>query len=281
MLVSARELASDARRNGYAIGAFNVGTVDGMAAVIRAAQARRSPVIAMLWSGAVDYVDVAGLSAAMVTMARAAEVPVVVHLDHAYSLDLVSDSLDRGFSSVMFDGAALPLADNIAGTAEAVRMARAHGASVEAVVGEIGREYEGETGAEVQATDPEQAAAFARAVEVDLLAIAIGTRHGHYAPGAAPSLDVPLTERVAADTGVPLVLHGGSYAPDDQVKAVVAAGVAKVNVATELEDAYLGGVREVDLGTVRFSAELSAAGCARVQRLIEAKLDLFGSTGRA
>lgn len=283
MLVSAREMTRQAFEEGYAVGAFNVTSVVAMEALVRAAEAERSPAIAMLWSGTPEFVDAESLAAGMVSLAERADVPIALHLDHSYTLDLVQRCLDMGFTSVMFDGATLPYEENVAKTLEAKRMAKAAGdASVEAVIGEIGQEAApgSAPSSEVQFTDPEEALRFAKDTQVDMLAIAVGTTHGHYTDDNTPTLDAALVQQVRA-AGIPMVLHGGSYAPDDQVRAVVAAGVGKVNVATELEDAVLEAWRACDLEHARYTSEVLGAGFAAMTDKIAEKMRVFGSSGKA
>lgn len=284
MLVPSHPLAQKARDNGYGIGAFNVSNLDTMGALIAAAEKHNSPVLAMVWSGAVEYIDFESLTLGLVSMAGRASVPVSLHLDHSYSLDLISNALDLGFTSVMFDGSALGFDENVRKTQEARKMADAAGASLEGVIGEIGEEHSATTGgkpAEVTFTDPDQAIEYFNQTKVDLLAIAVGTQHGHYAAGCEVKLNVELAKDVSARTHAPLVLHGGSYAPVAQVRELIAAGVAKVNVATELEDAFLEAVREIDLNDVKFTSQLTGAGVAGVQARIEDKIHAFGSDGKA
>lgn len=286
MLTRSLPLLRDARAAGYAVGSFNVATVDAMAAVVRAAEAERSPALAMVWSGTTRMVDFEALAAGIVSLARGARVPIALHLDHGDSLELVARSLDLGFTSVMLDGADEPFERNVELMRAARELADAAGATLEGVVGEIGDERgpgepEPEDGAddEAELTDPDQAAAFHARTGVDILAVAVGTRHGRY--DAPPRLDVERVRAIAARVPAPLVLHGGSYAPPDQLRAVVASGAAKVNIATELEDAFLQGVGAVDLASARYASQVLGAGYRAVEERVREKMRLLGSSGRA
>jgi ketose-bisphosphate aldolase len=286
MLTQSLPLLAAARAEGYAIGSYNVATVDAMAAVVRAAERERSPALAMVWSGTARMVDFDSLAAGMVSLASRADVPIALHLDHGDTLELVERSLALGFTSVMLDGADEPFEENVRLMREARALADTTGATLEGVVGEIGDEAgpgaEADTaGADGQGelTDPEQAADFVARSGVDILAIAVGTQHGHYE--APPALDVERARAIAARVPNPLVLHGGSYAPEDALAQIVAAGAAKVNVATELDDVFVAAVGAMDVEAARYASQILQAGYGAVEERVREKMRLLGSSGRA
>lgn len=249
-----------------------------MAALVRAAKAEESPALAMVWSGLAEVIDLEALAPGIVTLGRRAPVPTAVHLDHARNSSTIRLALDAGFTSVMVDGSALPLEENVRFAREAKRLAYAANASVEGVVGEIGEEHNAGDGTEVL-TDPKAAATFWERTRVDALAVAVGTRHGrHESP---PQLDLVRLRAIAQCVPVPLVLHGGSYVPEDEVRAAIASGVAKVNIATELEDAFVEAVARLDLSDTRYASEILSAGYEGMEERIRLKMRLFGSSGRA
>lgn len=278
MLTPSAPLLQAARAGGYAVGAFNVSNLESMQAIVRAAEAERAPVLAMIWSGIAAWTDFEALAAATVVLAEKAAVPIAVHLDHGEDLPMVRRSLAAGFTSVMYDGARHPIAENIRLTNEAKALAQAHGASLEAELGEIGGEWD-EGGGPQALTDPAEAARFAEATGVDCLAIAIGSRHGRYTE--PPRLDLARLRDIAGRVSSPLSLHGGSYTPDDQVRAAISLGIAKVNIATELEHAFLDAATTVPRETARFAADVIGPGYQAVEERIRAKIRLFGSSGRA
>ncbi|OUM97735.1 MAG: hypothetical protein BAA04_12050 [Firmicutes bacterium ZCTH02-B6] len=297
MLVDGRALLHDAYRRGYAVGSFNVSSLEGARAAIAAAEAERSPVMVQVWAGlfALGRLEMEAIAAGIRALARHAPVPVCLHLDHGEDVELVMAACDAGFTSVMIDASRFPWDQNVAMTQAVVAKAHAMGISVEAELGRIGGEEAGShedsgvagggtdsAGDEADGlTDPQEAAAFVRATGCDSLAVAVGTRHGAYR--SAPQLALDRLAAINAVAGVPLVLHGGSYTPDDQVVAAIARGVAKVNVATELNDAWIDAVlaRAAQGPRPRFADELTDPGWQAVTERIRAKMRLFGSSGKA
>src|SRR5690625_638408 len=200
-------LAQDARSAGRGMGAFNVIHLEHAETFVAAAERAGLPVVLQIIQNAVKYHgSLAPIAAGTLAAARAAAVPVVVHLDHADDLDLVAEALAAGFTSIMYDGSRLPAEENLTTTAAVVRDAHAAGVSVEAELGEIG----GKNGVHDPSvrTDPAEAAEFVAATGVDLLAVAVGSSHAMTTRGAV--LDTGLIAEIAAAVDVPLVLHGSS-----------------------------------------------------------------------
>lgn len=282
-LVPAHELLRRAYREGYAVGAFNASNLEAVQAIVEAAEAERAPVILQASEGALRYAGLHLIAALARAAADAAPVPVALHLDHGSGLASVVRCLRVGFTSVMYDGSHLPLERNIAETARVVEVARAAGVSVE---GEVGRLPGTEDGVAVDEregalTDPEEAARFARETGVDALAVAFGTRHGFYR--GEPHLDFERLACIRQRVDLPLVMHGGSGVPDEQVRRAIALGVAKVNVDTELRCALVSTLRRLlaeHPGELDPRRLLGPARDAMRQRVRE-KMRLFGSAGRA
>jgi fructose-bisphosphate aldolase class II len=180
------------------------------------------------------------LGQATLAVARASSTQVAVHLDHATDVSLVRQAVQLGFGSVMYDASAMSYADNVAATAAVVRECHEHGVYVEAELGEVG----GKDGVHAPGvrTDPGEAAAYVAATGVDALAVAVGTSHAMLTRDA--TVDFGLIERLAAAVPVPLVLHGSSGVPDDDLRRAVTAGMTKVNIATQLNKAFTAAVRE-------------------------------------
>lgn len=264
-------LARDARTAGRGLGAFNVIHLENAEAFVTAAERAGLPVVLQISQNAVAYHGaLAPIAAGTLAVARAADVPVVVHLDHADDTDLVAQALEAGFTSIMYDGSKLPAEENVASTAAVVRQAHARGVSVEAELGEIG----GKNGVHDPSvrTDPAEAAEFVAATGVDLLAVAVGSSHAMITRGAV--LDTDLIAAIAGAVDVPLVLHGSSGVSDEGMRAAIGAGMTKINVSTHLNKIFTHVVRtaladDVDLvDTRKWFAPASAAVGAEVERLL-------------
>ncbi len=241
-LVTTRELLDSAVGTGTAVAALNVIHLESAQAIATAAERVGAGVVLQISQNCVKYHGgLEPIAAATFAVANASSAPLSVHLDHAEDVDLVHRALELGFSSVMYDGAALPFEENLATTARVVQAATASGAIVEAELGEIG----GKDGAHAPGvrTDPAQAAQFVAQTGVHALAVAVGSSHAMTSKSA--SLDTDLIADLACAVPVPLVLHGSSGVPDDAIRAAIAAGMRKINVSTQLVGAFTGAVREV------------------------------------
>lgn len=232
-------IAAKAQRVG--VGAFNVIQLEHAEALVAGAETAGSPVILQISENAARYHGgLAPIGLATLQTARAATVPVVVHLDHATDESLVDEAIVIGFTSVMYDGAVLDYADNVARTAAVVDRAHAAGVWVEAELGEVG----GKDGAHAPGvkTNPVDAAAFVAATGVDALAIAVGSSHAMTQRTAA--IDLNRISEIAAAVSIPLVLHGSSGVPDDAIAAGVHAGLTKINVSTHLNKVFTAALRD-------------------------------------
>jgi tagatose 1,6-diphosphate aldolase GatY/KbaY len=281
MLSSTLELLETARRNAYAIGAFNVYNLEGVKAVVQAAEVNHSPVMLQLHPSALKYGQTP-LVALCLEAARTATIPVSVHLDHSTSHQDIQRALDAGVRSIMADGSPLPYAENLAFTRAMTHLAHSRGAVVEAEIGRISGTEDGLTIAEKEAkmTDPEQAVEFVRETGVDALAVTIGNVHGEYK--REPRLDFPRLERIRKLLPVPLVLHGASGLPESMINQSIELGVCKFNVNTEVRKAYMRALRS-EVCSVDGSDLLDVAGeaIAAMQSVITDKLNLFGSIQKA
>ncbi|MFE6619969.1 ketose-bisphosphate aldolase [Streptomyces sp. NPDC057740] len=246
-LVTTGELITRAAAARSAVAAFNVITLEHIEAVIAGAESVGSPVVLQVSENAVKfrYGRLLPLARAAVAAAEHAAVPVALHLDHIQSDDLLRQAPDAGFSSVMYDAARLPYADNLAATKAAVDWAHAQGLWIEAELGRLGGKN-GEPPLDAHApgarTDPAEAHAFVAGSGVDALAVAVGSSHAMTTRTA--TLDHDLLKRLADALDVPLVLHGSSGVPDGELTAAVAGGIAKVNVGTALNIAMTGAIRD-------------------------------------
>ncbi|MFG3253391.1 ketose-bisphosphate aldolase [Streptomyces sp. NPDC048172] len=236
MLTGTGEIAAE----GGVVPAFNVIQLEHVTAVVEGAERAGRPVVLQISENAVRYHRaLAPLASAALAAARAAEVPVSVHLDHATDEALVEEAVELGVPSVMFDASKLDYAANVAATAEVTRRCHTRGVWVEAELGEVG----GKDGVHAPGarTDPAEAVAFVRDTGVDALAVAVGTSHAMRTRDAA--LDLGLIAELRAALGVPLVLHGSSGVADADLVAAVRAGMTKINMATHLNIRFTEAVR--------------------------------------
>ncbi|MGJ5749681.1 fructose-bisphosphate aldolase class II [Streptomyces puniciscabiei] len=246
-LASTGELVTPAAATRSAVAAFNVITLEHVEAVIAGAEKAGAPVVLQVSENAVKfrYGRLLPLARAAVAAAERATVPVALHLDHVQSDHLLRQAADAGFSSVMYDAARLPYAENLSATRAAADWAHAQGLWIEAELGQIGGK-DGRPPLDAHApgarTDPDQARDFVSGTGVDALAVAIGSVHAMTTRSA--TLDQALLKRLSAALSVPLVLHGSSGVPDEGLVAAVAGGIAKVNVGTALNVAMTGAIRE-------------------------------------
>ncbi len=240
MLRSLRDLATDAQFRGVGLGAFNVIHLEHATAFARAAERAGRPVVLQISENAVKYHGaLEPLCLATMAIARAASVPISVHLDHAEDVDLVREAVSYGISSVMYDGSRLPDDQNRATTRDVVSLCHQAGVDVEAELGEVG----GKNGVHDPAarTAPADAAQFVADTGVDLLAVAVGSSHAMTTRNA--HLDEELIRAIRAAVTVPLVLHGSSGVSDDGMRGAIVAGMTKINVSTHLNKVFTGSVR--------------------------------------
>ncbi|MGW1724294.1 class II fructose-bisphosphate aldolase [Streptomyces sp. NPDC002306] len=246
-LTTTGELVTRAAATRSAVAAFNIITLEHVEAVITGAEAAESPVVLQVSENAVKfrYGRLLPLARAAAAAAERATVPVALHLDHVHSDALLRQAPAAGFSSVMYDAARLPYAENLAATRAAADWAHSQGLWIEAELGQVG----GKNGvppldphAPGARTDPSDARAFVTDAGVDALAVAIGSSHAMTTRTAA--LDHALLKGLSGTVDVPLVLHGSSGVPDDELTAAVSGGIAKVNVGTALNIAMTGAIRD-------------------------------------
>jgi fructose-bisphosphate aldolase class II len=281
VLATGLQLLESAQRGKYAVGAFNCHTLDMIPAVVEVAAQEGSPVILQFTEGSIKTNGWGSISAVARAAAREAPVPVAIHLDHGSSFAAVVQAIRHGFTSVMIDGSELPYAENVALTRRVVEAAHAAGVTVEAEIGHVGGVEDDQGSRHGWLTEPEDAARFWRDGGMDYLATAFGTAHGLYKE--EPKLDFPRLRRIRDLVGAPLVMHGGSGVPADQVREAIGAGICKVNVATELKEAWARALRET-LSRLPHESDprkLLAPPRAALQAVVREKIRLFGSSGKA
>lgn len=232
----------DAQRAGYSVGAFNAENLEMVQAIVAAAEEARSPVIIQTTPSTLKYAPPEAFAGMARAIAERAAVPVAMHLDHGDSLALCARCFRAGYSSIMIDGSKLPLDGNIALSRSVAEMCHASGIPVEAELGEVGGKEDSTVSNGDHLTNPADAERFVSETGVDSLAVGIGTAHGVYK--MAPHLDIGRLAEIRAAVSIPLVLHGASGLSDKDVRDCIARGICKVNFATELRQAFTGGVRK-------------------------------------
>ncbi|ABN45363.1 Fructose-bisphosphate aldolase, putative [Streptococcus sanguinis SK36] len=291
-IVSAEKFVQAARDNGYAVGGFNTNNLEWTQAILRAAEAKKAPVLIQTSMGAAKYMG--GYKVARNLIANLVEsmgitVPVAIHLDHGHYEDAL-ECIEVGYTSIMFDGSHLPVEENLKLAKDVVEKAHAKGISVEAEDAAIQEEEDGIIG-KGELAPIEDAKAMVE-TGIDFLAAGIGNIHGPY-PANWEGLDLDhLKKLTEALPGFPIVLHGGSGIPDDQIQAAIKLGVAKVNVNSECQIAFANATRkfardyeaneaEYDKKKLFDPRKFLADGVKAIQASVEERIDVFGSEGKA
>lgn len=241
MVVSSARLMKRAEKENYAIPAFNIDNLESAMAVSEIMHEMRTPVIVQMIPRTLNYGGIAIYPAMMRELMADCPVDYALHLDHGSSLSLAKKCVAGGFSSVMFDGSLMPFEDNVKFTKEVTDFALPMDVSVEGELGTIGGKEEGDTDLEASYTKVSEAEEFVRRTNVSTLAIGVGTAHGVYK--GTPHINVERIKEIHAGIGTPLVLHGASGLSDEVLKDCIAAGITKINFATELRQAYTNGIK--------------------------------------
>lgn len=279
MLVNLKEILAIAEQDKNAVGMFNATGFDSLQAVIGAAEELNRPVIIAHAEVHNVYNDISLVGPAMLAAAQQAKVPVCVHLDHGTSAEMIYRALRLGFTSVMIDASALPYAENEKRTKEITEISHAMGVSVEA---ELGRLITGESGdAEVENakaedfyTRPDEAKTFCEKTGVDALAIAFGTAHGFYT--AQPNLNFDVVKNVAAATGLPLVMHGGSGVSDDGFRKAIQNGIRKINYYSYMSKAgYMAAKAFIESGKSSYLHDAEYAAMQAMKEDVKKAMKVF------
>ena len=284
MLINMKELLSVAKKNKFAVPAFNIGSLEILKAVMESAEELNAPVIIEIHPTEIEYLTDAFIETVK-RMAYEAKVPVVIHLDHGGSKAEIMRAINCGFTSVMIDGSTLSYEDNIKITQEVCEIAHMVNISVEGEIGTIGNtglSFEGGT-SEIIYADPRQAKDFIKRTKVDTLAVAIGTAHGLYPKGFKPKLNLDILKEIQSITDLPLVLHGGSGNSDEEVAAAAKLGICKVNISSDVKSVFFTAVKkymaenpnEYEPNQIFPSCILEA------KRVIKHKLELLNAVNKA
>ena len=275
MLVTLKDILADAEERKYGVGLFNMLNLEMARGIIEAAEETRSPLILGVAEVHLPSIPFEYAQHVMMKIAKESTVPVCLHFDHGTDYGKILEAIKGGFTSVMYDGSALPYEENIANTREISKVAHALGVSVEAELGHVGGAEGGaDDGHEEMYTRVDQVNDFIDRADIDALAVAIGTAHGVYK--TKPKLDIGRLSEIYKVTKKPLVLHGGSGLSDDDFRNTIANGIRKINICTEMcvaaREAYIASANH----EILFADAKNA-----VKNVVKGKMQLFGSSNKA
>lgn len=282
MLTTLAEILADARARRYAVPAFDCVEDVMVRTILETAEAKRAPVILMCLEPDVRGNGWLYLSGLVKAVAANHPVPVALHLDHTTELEAIKHAIDLGFTSVMIDGSGLPFDENVRLTRAAVELAHPRGISVEAELGRVGgMDLEESSCAASVLTEPDEVDRFVQQTNVDALAVSIGTSHGVYR--SLPTLNIERLAELNAASRVPLVLHGGSGTPDDQIRDAVRHGVCKLNIYADCRIGMARGLKKA-AQTIRrpdpLPHELFGPVREELAAVVAEKIDLLGAGNR-
>lgn len=283
MLYNMKDLLKVANEHKFAVPAFNISSFDMLKSIMEEVERLECPVILEIHPDEIEY-----LGNNFVSIVRAyalnSKVPVVIHLDHGSTLFDVTRAIRNGYTSVMIDASTQSFEDNISITKQIVELAHNVDVSVEAELGTIGNNGSSEGGTdEIIYTDPDQADYFVKETNIDTLAVAIGTSHGLYPKGKKPELNIELLKEINSRLSIPIVLHGGSGNPDEEVRESVLYGVGKVNLSSDLKSVFFEQVRQtlIDNKNMYEPNEVYPEANKKLKKVVEYKMNLLNTIGKA
>ncbi|WP_342429615.1 class II fructose-1,6-bisphosphate aldolase [Neobacillus sp. FSL H8-0543] len=283
-LVTGKEMLNKALKEGYAVGHFDIHNLEWTQAVLSAAEEEKSPVILGVTEGAVRYFGGFSVAVAMVKALMnemKITVPVALHLDHGSSVENCKAAIDAGFTSVMIDASHLPFKENVKLTEQVVKYAHEGGVSVEAELGSIGGTEDGIVSEGSIYADLKECMELVKLTGIDFLTPALGSVHGPYK--GEPKLGFEEMKEISHTVGIPLVLHGGSGLPAEQIRKAISLGTAKINVNADNHLAFSKAIRDIldqDLD-VYDASKYIGLGRDAVKKTVIGKMHLFGSSGKA
>lgn len=283
-LESMKKMLDKARKEGYAVGQFNINNVEWTSAILKECQETLTPVILGCTESAAKYMGgwhtVVGIVRGLMKDLNIT-VPVALHVDHGASFDCCKAAIDAGFTSVMIDASHHPLEQNIEIVKQVVEYAHPRGVSVEAELGRVAGQEDGAVAAESMYAVPEECVELVKKTEVDFLAAALGSVHGPY--HGEPKLGFDEMKEISELVKIPLVLHGGSGIPDDQIQRAIACGTSKININTDCQIAWAKIVREVlnENAEVYDPRKIIGPGQIGIREVVRDRITVFGSLGKA
>lgn len=285
MLISGKEILSVANQHGFAVPAFNAGSGQLLEAVMQACEELQSPVMIAIHPDELSFLTDSFVDQVKY-YANHTKLPVCIHLDHGASYEQVIHAIQLGFTSVMIDASHLPYEENVSITQKVVAAAHPVGVSVEAelgTIGDTGNSIEGGV-TEVIYTDPDVAQDFVEQTGTDSLAVAIGTAHGIYPKNIKPHLRHDILEEITKKVSIPLVLHGGSSNPDEEIAKAVKMGINKINISSDIKIVFANRLREqLNSGDseMREPNVLFPPCMLETKKVAEDKISLFNSANKA
>ncbi|MEU4157692.1 ketose-bisphosphate aldolase [Actinoplanes sp. NPDC026670] len=284
MLTTGKAILDVANEHSFAVPAFNISDWAMFRGVVEISEETNAPLIVAIHPDEVRHIG-RDLITAIAERAHRSTVPIAIHWDHGATYEQMLEAFQFGFTSVMIDASMKPFDDNLAISKKVTDSAHALGVSVEAELGTIGANdsYAEAGAAEIIYTDPDDAVTFVEQTGVDSLAVAIGTFHGFYPAHLKPELKLDLLKEIKSRVQIPLVLHGGSNNPDDEIREAARIGINKINISTDIKVAYHDKMREV-LGSDSKVREPNAIqpACIDALKVVAAhKIELFGAAGKA
>jgi len=283
MLTTGKTILDVANEHNFAVPAFNISDYAMFNGIVEISEAKSAPVILGIHPDEVKHVGVE-MIAAVTERAHRSSVPIAIHWDHGANYEQILTAIRNGFTSVMIDGSSLPFEENVALSKKVVDAAHAVGLSVEGELGTIGKtDDEAEDGSDaIIYTNPEDALRFVEATAVDSLAVAIGTRHGIYPETLKPELELDLLRQIKDKVLIPLVLHGGSNNPNDEIAQAVKLGINKINISSDIKVAYHKKMREVLADESLREPLIIQPPCIEAMKAVAGqKIDLFDAAGKA
>ena len=283
MLTTGKVILDVANEHSFAVPAFNISDYAMFLGIIDISEEKNAPVILGIHPDEVQHVGVE-MIAAVTQRAHRSSVPIAIHWDHGASYEQILTAIRSGFTSVMIDGSMLPFEENIAISRKVVHAAHAVGLSVEGELGTIGQtDGQAETGSDtIIYTNPDDALTFVESTAVDSLAVAIGTYHGIYPTTMKPELKLDLLKLIKDKVDIPLVLHGGSNNPDDEIAEAVKLGINKINISSDIKVAYHMKMREVLADESLREPLIIQPPCIEAMKVVAGqKIDLFDTAGKA
>jgi len=282
MICRLSELLISAKKNSYAVGAFNVYNLEYAKGIIEGGEEENSPLILQISEGVISYFGLNNILKPCLLMAEKSKIPVCIHLDHAKSFELVIKAINAGFPSVMFDGSVLAFEDNLKITKKIVEIAKILNVSVEAEIGKVGKEEDGEGNINVEYTKIDEAIEFSKALNIDALAVSIGSIHGVTSPYVELSIDI--LKELNKNIDIPLVLHGSSGVVDSSIKEAIKNGITKINVATRLKvkvsEKINDSILNYGVSSITDAKNLSTIIKDAVKEVVKDRIRLFGSNNR-
>jgi len=281
--INGKEMLQHAYENGYGVGAFSAHNAETILGILEAAEEEQAPIMIQVGQKVIQTLGIESMKALIDIYAKQFTIPVAIHLDHSRSFEQTMQAVQFGFQSVMFDGSARSFEENSRITRDVVQVARALNIGSEGEIGKIGGTEDDISVDEKDAliTTTEEAVAFVEATDVDYLAVSIGTAHGLYKQ--APNLRFERLAAISKAIQRPVVLHGGSDVPDEQVQKAIQLGVAKINVDTELRQEFTKGVKNAfkqDPDDIVLANSLGY-GKEYLKKKVQEKIKVFGSNGKA